>query len=370
MGGIATFLERDIERWLENTQPSELMNQGREFAREWRNVDAKETEYFFVDYSGFPLNEQTVVLVGDELEFTLRTGDASDFLSDYEFEYSGNGGLSINQTGPSLLVSTQQPGDYVMVFTSGHYQKKYEISVLAQRHPEELEALDNWFLKLERSSEIGSESFTECLRLEETLGVSGSVPSQLIKGLVEYHMGLRHEQDLVPEFGDRYERAAVLLYPFAAYSRLASFVVHYFAYRTNSWRLFGEVTYFPNLFAASRFFSSEYTNRLHTRSGGKGNAHYRRPLLINEADDCLIASVRAFNSGDYDKASELCQKSVTAANDLTPDPQRTARLELMQARLARQFENADKATGHYLNLIMHSNALWAEEAKHFIKEHE
>lgn len=370
MGGLATLLEQGNERWLENTQPSEGISQGREFAREWRNVDLKDTKYFYAETSVCPLNDHSALLVGDELNFTLKSSGRAEYHHELKFECSGTDGLGIQRCGPSFRVAAQQPGDYLIRFTSGHYQKSYKISVLMQRHPEEFESLDTWFKELEHSSRTGNEAFTDTLQWHEASGARLNVPSEFKTGLIEYHMGLRHEQESVADFGARYERAACLLYPFVAYSRLASFVVHYFAYRTNAWRLFWGIEYFPNLFAAARFFSTEYTSCLRVATGAANDMQYRRPLLINKADDCLIAAVRAFQSGELDKASALCNEASRVANEQANDPQRAARLELMQARIARRNGEARQALHHYLNLTTHPDFTWSEEAKLFIKEQE
>lgn len=368
MGGIATFLEQNIERWLGNTQPSEGIIMGREFAREWMDKGADKTEYFYAETSSSPLNDHTALLVGGELEFSLKKSDQTELVSELQFELSDDDGLDLKKTGPRFKVSAEKPGDYLLSFTSGYYRKRYKISVLAQMHPEEMQSLDSWFQELDDSSQIRSEAFLNSLQRHRENEPQPKVPPQFETGLIEYYMGLKHEQERVSSFGKRYERAACLLYPFVIYSRLASFVVHYFAFRTNSWKLFGAIDYFPNLFAAARFLASKYQASNQAEPRVSSGIPYRRPLLISQADDNLIEAIRALQIGDMSKSAALCDEAGMNAEEQAYDPQRMARLELVQARMARRNGNATKASQHYLNLTTHPDSLWAEEAKLFIRE--
>ena len=366
MGGLATFYEQDNERWLNRTQSSEGVGFSNPFADQIPNVDEARTAYFYAETSGLPLTEYTVLLDGDALDFSIRETNGDLLNKSLEIVTELDGNILIKKDEAQYTFTPQRQGNYKVTFKSGHYEKTFEFNVIEKMNPEEIPSLDDTFTELIKSTDQQYESFRNQLATHKSKLLSLNMAPRFADGLIEYYLGLKHESDGVSQFGDRYERAACLLLPYVAYSRLASFVVHYFAFRINGWSLFGEDPLFPNLFSAAQFFKREFQAKKNHTEKHISSLKSRRPLLINETDDLCIKSVQLLESGNLEGAQSHVYKALDASTRQAQDAQRDARLELLQARIARRMGNQDLAQKHYLNLASSPTPNWAEEAKLYL----
>jgi hypothetical protein len=180
------------------------------------------------------------------------------------------------------------------------------------------------------------------------------VPQIFIDGIVEYHLGLFHEQQRRPAFRERFQTAYGNLRWFIPYSDIARLICAHYLYCANEFaaaltlceRGAGRLRRTLDFFLGNTRATSAETSR--SPAGGQQGLS----LLMALPDLLTFQAVDALQEGQPEKAVELCSavhREITSAFD----KERAARLAYVEA-CARAAQAGTEAAQKMFENLSHS----------------
>jgi hypothetical protein len=296
-----------------------------------------------LERNGRRMEDVEICEVGEKLILKIQCPEGA---GDPVVELQTAAGYAVQKqtTGGQVTISFDDSGARRLQVASGGYIKAYELNVVEPFSPDTLPDFAKLVHELaENPPQWNDESF-RMFRVEvEGILQKAQVPQMFTDGIIEYHLSLFQEEREIPQYNDRLEAAYGALRWFAPYSDLAGLVCAFFMYRANEFAASRKIcsSQFARLRGALDFFCAE---RPPTRNGrgGKQEPAQRLPMLIPFADLLCLQSIQRLNEEKLEEAAELVQCARNSFRG-SLDPERAARLDLIEARLRKLEGNYDRS---------------------------
>jgi hypothetical protein len=326
---LAKYFEDIEDRWLEDTA-------GRYESRVSELLDlfpprAAHAGEVYLARSGRRMEDIEVCEVGQTLDLdVVSTPGTAEPLVEVE-EDSGRRELRISSSG-GIKVPFKKRGTHRLQVSSGGYIKPYSIQVV---EPFQVEQMPD-FAKLIQSLADNPPQWTEKtfdqfrVQLEAILGKAG-VPELFVHGIIEYHLGLFHEELRLPAFRERFHAAYGCLRWFIPYSDIARLICAYYLYCANEFEAAAKLCsgWGSRLGKAIVFYSKESTTGTST---GKTKQRTKAglPLLLAMAD---VLTFQAIEAIDDDRVNDATELAAVIRRQTIPafDRERIERLRFLEA---------------------------------------
>jgi len=356
---LAKYLEDITERWLENTK-ARYEDRLKDLFAKFPPPPSTAGNVFLTRH-GRRMEDIEVCEAGQELELNLvASKDAAT--PKLEVEVSGHW-QEVPIRGHSIvLLPMQFPCQRQLRVVSAGYLKEYTLHVIEALRIDEQPDFARFIREMSDNPPNWTEAtFGEFRREVEAILSSHGASRLFIDGVVEYHMGLFHEERRLPNFRDRLQSAYSHLRWFAPYSDIARLICIHYLYCANE---FG---------AASALCGSGVTKmsdtlalflgETHDPSTASLVSHQGLPLLVSLSDSLLFQAAKAIQEGRHEDAIELCA-AVHRQTIPSFDRERAARLAYVDA-LARTKLGETESVQSRWETLAHSpwNAISAA-AKH------
>lgn len=321
---LAKYLEDITERWLENTQ-DRYENRLRELFDRFPAPPSQAGEVYLIR-GGRRMEDVEVCELGQELRLGVVTRDeaAKPVL---ETEIGGRWQNVSLQDGNASLLPMRTLGQRQIRIILAGYLKEYTLHVIEPLRVEEQRDFATFIRQLSdnppRWTEASFEDFRN--RLRSILG-QHHAPELFVSGVMEYHMGLFHEDQRHPAFRERFQSAYGQLRWFIPFSDIARLICTHYLYCANE-------------FAAALDACGGGTGRLNrtlhfflgtSQLSPIGTGRPGLPLLVSLADTLLFQAIEAIQDGRCEDALSLC---VAVRAQLVPtfDRERAERLNFVEA---------------------------------------
>ncbi|MDX2187117.1 MAG: hypothetical protein SFV32_09295 [Opitutaceae bacterium] len=257
-------------------------------------------------------------------------------------------GPQITPTPGGVRITASQVNSGDLLVSCGNYTKVYRVS-FTQR--ERLESLPDFSLQLSALvdnppswTQATFDSFREGV---DKLLQKHTLPEDFCYGVREFYLGLYHERLGEIRFGDRLDRAAVLLRPFLGHSRLALMICSYYMYRVNAFEHPLANLALKRISRAARFFvsgafSPDEVATEHPIPASKPK------ILISAADHEMMDAVNAMDQGHI---AEFWRHAEAVASCISPhDQQGRERFNFLRAQACKATGDLLKAKSYSVNL--------------------
>jgi hypothetical protein len=177
------------------------------------------------------------------------------------------------------------------------------------------------------------------------------VPQIFTDGIVEYHLGLLHEEQRRPAFRERFHAAYGNLRWFIPYSDIARLICTHYLYCANEFaaalKFCGVGT--SRLQRTLCFFLGQDAPPARTVTAARADGQGGLPLLVALPDLLTYQAVDALQTGRADEAVELCSAT---RREIIPafDRERADRLAYLEACCRKAAEGAEAAHALFENL--------------------
>ena len=303
---LAKYLEDIEERWYEETAVryesylSELFE-----LLPARPVESGEV---FLTRGNRRMEDIEVCEAGQMLDLVVvSTSNAAAPVVEIEKE-SGWQVLRITPTG-AFNLTLKKKGACRLQVSSGGYIKFYSIQIVEPFQIEKLPDCAELIKSLANNPpQWSSTTFQEfCGKLKDILE-EASVPELFIRGIIDYHLGLFHEEQRLPAFRERFQTAYGCLRWFIPYSDIARLICAYYLYIANEFEAAtnlcsnhgGRLRRATTFFAGKTVVSSVVSQTSKLSEGGL-------PLLMALTDVLTFQAIEALDVNKLENAEELIE---------------------------------------------------------------
>lgn len=323
---LAKYLEDITERWLENTQAHYEDRLKELFERFPAQVSLAGEVY--LTRHGRRMEDIEVCEVGQTLHLAMvvKEGAAAPKC---EIELDGRWHeIPLNASLTIDLPLPQAAQRQLRVISAG-YLKEYTLHVIQALRVETQPDFARFIRELSDNPPNWNETSFADFRLQlEAILVAHNAPRLFIKGVIEYHMALFHEELRLENFRARLQSAYGDLRWFIPYSDIARLICIHYLYCANEFE------------AALNLCGSGSTRMRQTlalllsrpleEAPGVEAAKQGLPLLVSLSDSLLFEAAQSIREGRHESALVLC---AAAHRQLLPtfDRERAERLACLEA---------------------------------------
>ena len=347
---LAKYLEDIEERWLDDTRgryESRLAELFLQFASSLAPAGD-----VYLTRSGRRMEDIEVCEVGQSLSLKLISTPGAA-TPEVTIEEGSARQISRPRTDGSFPVKFVTPGSKRLQATSGGYIKSYTVYAVEPFRVEHQPDFTRLIHSLtDYPPKWTDESFGVFRNQLEKVLLAHTVPQLFIDGIVEYFLGLFHEEQRRPAFRERFQQAFGNLRWFIPYSDVARLICTQFLYCANEFAAAEKICQG----ATSRLRSSIafFLNNEHiTPKISKPNKSVARQavsLLIALPDLLTFQAIEAIRGNRPDEALELCS---AIRKQMLPkfEKERAARLSFLEARAKELNGDAIEARNIFENLL-------------------
>lgn len=285
----------------------------------------------FLNRSGRKMEDIEVCEAGQTLELTVNS-IAGTAQPEIEIEdRDGRRQLKFDAKGKLKLRFKKAHSSQLIVSSAG-YMKIYTLHIV---EPFDATQLPD-FAKLIQALTDNPPQWTDQsfkafrIKLKQVLD-AGAVPELFTQGIIEYHLGLFHEDRRLPSFRERFQSSFGCLRWFILYSDIARLICTYYLYCANEFEAAENLSRGRRgrLKEANSFFLDSPSRRT-SRTGKTAKTRPGLSLLVSLPDALTFQAVEALNEGKYQNALELCT-AAKKQNQPAFDRERAVRLDYLQA---------------------------------------
>ena len=285
----------------------------------------------YLTRSGRRMEDVEICEPGQELDLAIVL-PVGAFEPEIELQDEAKQRMLKPQPDGRLKLSFKKSGSHRLQIACGGFFRIYTIHAVEPFVVDEMPA----FAKLIQSLAENPPHWTEAtfsefrIRLEEALSKSNS-PAMFTEGIIEYHLGLFHEQQGIASFRDRFQFAFGCLRWFAPYSDIANLICIYFLFCANEFEAAekickdrkGRLRNAISFYLRARSSESVAANSNASEQGGL-------PLLLAPPD---VLAFQAIEALDDDRNEDALQLVSIAKTHIRPNfhKERYARLSLLEA---------------------------------------
>ncbi len=328
---LAKYYEEIEERWIANT--SERSESA--LAELFEKFPAKShvAGEVHLTRAGRRMEDIEVCEVGQSLDLSVVSTPGSAKPS-IELKY-GSTSKFIEPNAASKVKLRLSAPETARVHVSSHgFLKSYTIHVIEPFTAEDLPDFAELIRSLDENPPQWTEvSFAEFRRRLEAVLHRKALPSMFSDGIIEYHLGLFHEEQRFPSFRERLQSAYGSLRWFIPYSDVAGLICAYYLFCSNEFAASRNVSKGGGgrLRTANSFFLEQHGEEKNTKNS-RPEKRAVLPLLVALPDLLSFQAIEAMESGRLQDADELVSvaASYTQANF---DSERAARISFLRARV-------------------------------------
>ena len=347
---LAKYFEDIEERWLEGT--SELYESRVAELFERFPVAPPPAGEVYLTRNGRRMEDIEVCERGQTLNLAVSaTPGAAEPAVDLE---EGGRLTSVElRTDGSFKLEFETAGPKQLRVSSGGYLKLYSIHVVEPFQVEKQPA----FAQLIRAMSDNpprwtDETFAEFHNDLETTLNAHAVPQIFIDGIVEYHLGLFHEEQRHAAYRERLQAAYGSLRWFIPYSDIARLICTQYLYCANEFSAALKLCRSggSRLRRTLQLFLGQDDVTSQAGAAAHSAGEKKLQLLIALPDLLTFQAVNAIGDGHPDQALELC---TAIHRDIVPafDKERAARLAFLEACAREALGQADTAQKLFESLI-------------------
>lgn len=297
---LAKYLEDITERWLENTQVR-YENRLKELFERFPAPLARAGEVYLTRQSR-RMEDVEVCELGQELVLGITVSDGAA-VPTLEMEVEGRWQKIQPQGSGTVSLMMPQCGQRQLRIISAGYLKEYTLHVIEALRVEEQQDFAAFIRQLSDNPPRWTESsFAEFRNQLQNILSQHGAPALFISGVVEYHMGLFHEDQRHPSFRERFQSAYGHLRWFIPYSDIARLICTHYLYCANEFAAALEVC------GSS---AGRLSRSLHFLLGNdalprvQNAARQGLPLLMSLSDSLLFQAIEAIQDGRFEDALSL-----------------------------------------------------------------
>jgi hypothetical protein len=324
---LAKYLEDNIERWLEGTQTRYEDSLNDLFAQFPAALPRAGEVY--LERSGRRMEDVEVCEARSELILAVvaAPGAATPVV---ELEEEGHWNTLQQLATGGFVILFPVPGQKHLRVSSEGYLREYTLHAIDPFRVEEQPDFSRLIRDLSDNPPFWTdESFTTFRRQLESVLATHRVPKLFSDGVVEYHMGLFHEEQRRQAFRERFQAAYGSLRWFIPYSDIARLICAHYLFCANEFAAAltlcrgGEGKFQGTL----HFFLGDFRKPKEPKQGGD---RHGLPLLVALPDALTFQAVHAVQDNRGDDALELC---AAIRREIIPafDRERAARLAFVEA---------------------------------------
>lgn len=321
---LAKYREDITERWLENTQ-ARYEDRLKELFERFPAPVSHAGEVYLTR-QGRRMEDVEVCELGQELCLGVVVSDGTAYPA-LEVEVGGRWQNVDFRGSETISFAMPNRGQQQFRLTSAGYLKEYTLHVIEALRIEEQNDFATFIRQLSDNPPRWTEASFAAFRSQlQSILDQHRAPSLFVSGVVEYHMGLFHEDQRHPAFRERFQSAYGHLRWFIPYSDIARLICTHFLYCANEFAAALEVCGS----SAGRFNRSLNFMLGRPRTAIHDAGRPGLPLLVSLADSLLFQAVEAVQEERFDDALSLC---VATGRQLVPtfDRERSERLNYVEA---------------------------------------
>jgi len=327
---LAKYHEEIGERWIANTAARYEAQVTDWFARFPTNLPSAGEVY--LTRAGRRMEDVEVCEAGQTLDLSV-VSTSGTLAPEIELEDNlGRRPLELRADG-RIAVPFPKAATLRLHASSGGYLKSYTFHAVEPFSVEELPDFAKLIQSLADNPPQWTESsFSEFRTKLEAVLSTKDVPSVFTEGIIEYHLGLFHEEQGIPAYHERFQAAYGCLRWFIPYSDVARLICIYFLYCANEFEAAESLCQrgMGRLRSAVSFFrdreGAQAGPKAVTKNGASGPS-----LLVALPDLLTFQAIEALGGGRAGDALELASvaRRHTRGNF---DKERTARISFLEAR--------------------------------------
>jgi hypothetical protein len=331
----------DGQRWLFDT------GERRDPAREWQAAKQQESAAVrLLHRGGFAWDDRESFNADEPIVAMVET-NRPDLPVKVTWRSSRGVSPKIETVRGGVKISATQVNSGDLHVDCGHYRKTYRVSFTKALQLESLPDFSAKLAALTHNPVYWSQSAFDAFRIGvESLLQAHELPEDYCYGIREFYLGLYHEQIREARFGDRLDRAAMLLRPFIGQSRLAISICGYQMYRINEFEHPLAGFALKRIGRASRFFATgTFSSEEAPMEKSKGE---KTQMLISAADHAMLDAIAAMDRGD---TMEFRKHADVVSRSLSPhDPQGLERFDYLRAQVCKATGDSRQAKAYAANL--------------------
>jgi hypothetical protein len=235
-----------------------------------------------------------------------------------------------------------------MILECGNYRKAYRVSFTNRAMLETLPDFSAQLGALVQDPLSWNQATFDTFRDgAESLLQTHQLPEDFCLGVREFYLGLYHEQLREPRFGERLDRAALLLRPFLGHSRLALIICSYQMYRINAFDHQLVALALKRIGRAARFFSGGAFSPAEIPSAKPASPGATK-ILISAADHAMMEGIEAMDRSD---TVAFWKRAETVREHISPhDYQGQERFNYLRSRVCKECGENRRAKEFCVNL--------------------
>jgi hypothetical protein len=274
--------------------------------------------------------------------------------------------LRITSLG-AFNVTLEKTGTCRLQVSSGGYIKFYSIQVVEKLQiellPDFAELIKSLANNLPEWSATTFQVF--CAKLKDILE-KASVPELFIRGIIDYHLGLFHEEQRLSAFRERFQTAYGCLRWFIPYSDIARLICTYYLYIANEFEAASNLCLNNGgrLRRATAFFSG----KTKVRPVGDQSSKLSKeglPLLMALTDVLTFQAIEALDNNRVENAEELAE--VIRRDTDESDKERQARNCFLKAFICKEKGDLLESRRYFQSLLHSPWEVIASSAQKHLK---
>lgn len=344
---LAKFFEDLVEDVLDGRRWMFDTGQERDPASEWHAAKRKESTAVRLRHpNGVVWDDREAFPLEDAIVATVET-TRPDLPVKVSWRANRGSSPKIEATRGGVRITASQVNSGDLNITCGDYCKTYRVSFARDLHPKALPDFSAKLAALTENPVSWTQSAFDDFRTDvEALLQAHELPEDYCYGIREFYLGLFHEQIQEARFGERLDRAAMLLHPFIGQSQLALSICGYQMYRINAFGHPLASLALRRIGRAARFFT-EGAFAPEQTAPTKSKAE-KAKMLISAADHAMMDGIAAMDRGDV---SGFWKHAESVDKSLSPhDPQGLERFDFLRAQVCKSTGDERRAKAYAANL--------------------